>query len=96
MQNKKKKFKIDEIIGIALVVGFVLLVIYLLFTVKQPLSLQTTKIITERGVNVYCDKETQVEYLIFTGDDRAGITVRYDGNGRIKRCDKHLSNSNKK
>ena len=96
MQNKKKKFGLDEIITIALAGVLVLTATYLLFTYKKPLSLQATKIVTKREVNVYCDEETQIEYLIYTGDDRAGITVRYDGNGRIKRCDKHLSNSNKK
>ena len=96
MQNKNKKFDIDVIILIALGGCLILIIIYIVFTGKQPLPLKTTKTIIDQEVNVYCDKETQVEYLIFTGDDRGGITVRYDNNGKIKRCDGNLLNSNKK
>lgn len=37
----------------------------------------------DHGVYAYTDPETGVNYLIFTGYNRGGITVRYNSDGTI-------------
>jgi uncharacterized lipoprotein YajG len=41
-----------------------------------------------KGVNVWCDKETNIEYLITQFYRSGGITVRYNKNGSKKHCTK--------
>ena len=38
------------------------------------------------GVNVYCDKEKGVEYLIFKGYKSAGMTIRTNNDGSVSLC----------
>jgi len=37
-------------------------------------------------IEVYCDKNTNVEYLVYTQYRSGGMTVRYNLDGTIKSC----------
>jgi hypothetical protein len=52
----------------------------------QDTTSTTTVTNMSYGVNVYCDKDTNVEYLIFKGYDGNGMNVRYNLDGTIKSC----------
>ena len=41
---------------------------------------------TSADIEVYCDKNTNVEYLVNTKYRSGGITVRYNLDGSIKSC----------
>ena len=43
-----------------------------------------------RGANVWCDKETNIEYLIYKSLSGGGMSVRYNKDGDIKHCPKQL------
>lgn len=50
---------------------------------------QNTKIIrttVSYGVNIWCDKETNIEYLIFKEYRAGGITPRIGADGKFKKC----------
>ena len=49
-------------------------------------SKEIIRTVIRQGVNVWCDKETNTEYLIFKGYKSGGMTVRYDFNGKLKQC----------
>ena len=72
------------ITGVALLL--ISAILYAAFTSKKQEPLHSKKVLVSYGVNVYCDKETNIEYLIYVGDDRSGFTVRYNRNGKIRKC----------
>jgi len=71
------------IMFIALMMVFILMS-FSTFFAKSPLC--NTRIIKQQDINVYCDKDTNIEYLIYHKDDIGGITVRYNSNGKPKKC----------
>jgi predicted secreted acid phosphatase len=56
-------------------------------TVQNSTEVFKTQI--TQGVNVWCDKETNTEYLITQFYKSGGITVRYAKDGSKKHCTKH-------
>jgi len=49
-----------------------------------------TKEVFNKGVSTYCDKDQNVEYLIFKGFRAGGITPRLNSDGTIKTCNKKI------
>ena len=87
-----KKFDGESTMLIGALLLFIIAIFYAAITSKKQDLLPSQKVLTNYGVNVYCDKETNIEYLIYVGDDKGGFTVRYDSNGKIKRCAKSKKN----
>ena len=48
-------------------------------------STEVYRTVVRQGVNVWCDKEMNTEYLIFKGYKSGGMTVRYE-RGNLKHC----------
>jgi len=53
-------------------------------TVRQ--RTEASAIDVSYGVNVYCDKVTNVEYLIYKEYRAGGLTPRYNLDGTLKGC----------
>jgi len=49
-------------------------------------SKEVIRTVVSYGVNVWCDKKTNIEYLIFKGYKSGGMTIRYNANGTPKQC----------
>ena len=64
------------------------LAIIMIFTGCDDGSQKTknTDTSVNRGINVYCDKEKGVEYLIFKGHKSGGMTIRTNADGSVSKC----------
>ena len=47
-----------------------------------------TELESANSIFVYCDEETNIEYLVFDGLKTSGITIRYNLDGSIRTCKK--------
>jgi len=53
---------------------------------EETKNLKTSINYLGKHISVFCDKETNIEYLIFDGYEAGGLSVRYDTDGHIKTC----------
>ena len=57
---------------------------------EMPQDTKTAKISVSYGVNIFCDKEVGIEYLVFKEYRAGGITLRLNEDGKPKRCGKSV------
>jgi len=67
-----------------------LMTVLVIFTgcdeIQKPQETSNNRISTKCGINIYCNKETNVEYLIYKSHRSSGLSVRYNLDGSIRSC----------
>lgn len=63
-----------------------LIIFSLVLTITGCNSSQKLSTGVTADVSIFCDEEKGVEYLIFDGYNSGGMTVRYNINGSISKC----------
>ena len=72
-------------------VASIVLTALVLFTGCEEQNLQKTdrtRVDINMGVNIYCDKVKNVEYMIFKGYKSGGMTPRLNADGTVSACSK--------
>jgi len=72
-------------------VASMILTALVLFTGCEKPNIQKTdrtRVDINMGVNIYCDKTKNVEYMIFKGYKSGGMTPRLNADGTVSTCSK--------